>query len=142
MPSLQEFFMYKKIIIALGCTILPLLPILSQAENCPSIDDIKQGIFNDWHPYNSDNGTILTANDLQRFQQDVASFYSIRWISEAPEGESHCYYLDHDGQETIAFFSRTDLLPDFSSGFWYYELREPKCMAGIKQCPFMQKPNG
>jgi hypothetical protein len=110
---------------------------LAIAETCPTIAQIRANNLNGWSAYTNDEGEPLTPTQLQAFEQNVGGFYSIRWLGGAPEGESHCYYVNKQRYWTRAFLSKSGLVPDFSSPNWTYVDDEPRCHASIAGCPFL-----
>lgn len=107
------------------------------AETCPTISSIQQNALNGWSAYTNDEGEPLNQQQLANFEKYVGGFYSIRWLAQAPEGESHCYYVNTSGHWTHAFLSKSGLVPDFSSPNWQYVDSEPRCHASISGCPFL-----
>lgn len=128
----------KKILMS---TLMLLLSTSGIAETCPTITDIHNNVLNGWSGYTNDEGEPLNPEQLANFEKYVGGFYSIRWLEGAPEGESHCYYVNTSGHWTHAFLSKPGLAPDFSSPNWKYVGEEPRCHASIPGCPFVANIN-
>lgn len=122
-------------------TALVFIASIANAETCPAIGEIRNNQLNGWGAYSNDEGEPLTPTQLETFEKNVGGFYSIRWLQGAPEGESHCYYINTQGYWTHAFLSKPGLVPDFTSPNWQYVGNEPRCHASIQGCPFVVKSN-
>ena len=128
--------MLKKIMVIIFCNFISNFCF---AENCPSISEIKANYFHGWSAYWNDEGTPLSESDLQEFRNTAAYFFAIRWLDGAPEGEGHCYYIQQGGVPTIAYLSKPDLVPDFSSSAWKYQGLEPRCHLSVEACALLDK---
>jgi len=128
---MKKKYLYIPLSLFISCAVF--------AETCPTIPDIQTNNLNGWAAYTNDNGEPLNAQQLATFEKNVGGFYSIRWLDGAPEGESHCYYVNTQGYWTHAFLSKPGLVPDYSSPNWKYVDNEPRCHASIEACPFIAK---
>jgi len=119
-----------------------ILSSFAYAETCPTVHEIRSNNFNGWNAYTIDNGTPLSSDELQKFKSRVLQFALAEWMPEAPEGESHCYYLDkhsHDSSLVFAYLAKHDLIAEKST-YWQDKGGETlQCFHGIMDCRFIHK---
>lgn len=84
----------KKYFALLGlCFLLPITFINARAETCPSVSMLNShSNLGQWQPLDADNGTPLTEQRLQDFENDVQAFWQAAYYTDAPEGAAQCYY--------------------------------------------------
>lgn len=113
--------------------------ILFAKETCPTPNQIHSNLLNNWHAYTNDNGTDLTPEELVDFENTIGAFTYAAWLENAPEGESHCYYFNNQGDYAIAFLSKNNLIPDPNSANWTSETGNPTCKSALTRCIFYNK---
>ncbi|MFZ2315231.1 MAG: hypothetical protein WAW86_06200 [Gammaproteobacteria bacterium] len=107
---------------------------------CPSISELRNNQLQGWTAYNSDSGEELPTSLVEQFEKRAAQFLMAEWADEAPEGTSHCYYGDKNGEYMDAFLAKHDYYADTSVPAWKNESGFLRCHADAKQCPFVERP--
>ena len=126
--------MFKKIMLTF---IFLTLTTATLAETCPSISQLKENNFHGWEPYNSDSGEPLFPQQLTDFKKDVRQFLMAEWAEGAPEGESHCYYGDKNGNYMDAFLARHGF-HDAPSANWHNDGGFMRCKGEAGNCVFVE----
>lgn len=129
--------MLKKLTLTLLC----LTSFQASANTtCPSVAELKNHQLNGWTAYNSDSGEELPQNLVIEFEKQTSQFLMAEWAEGAPEGASHCYYGDKQGEYMNAFLAKHDYYPNMQAGNWHNESGFLRCHADAKQCVFVERP--
>lgn len=111
------------------------------AETCPTVDEIKQHRYHDWHAYMLDNGEPVSAKNLLELEQNIQRFDFAVWLQFAPEGEAECYYQGAyigKGQWGV-YFAKQKLRPFLINGVWQNKASGfLQCNAPLEECLFTQ----
>ena len=127
--------MYKKLIIAISFI---LFSQLCFAENCPSIQDIKnQTLAEGWKAYDSEEGTLLSKEVVAKLADHIDQFALAEWVNDGhSNGAVHCYYRDKHGSNLEAYLAKDNFKPDNQKNVWYQVSGFMHCAAGADQCVF------
>jgi beta-xylosidase len=126
----------KKLIIS--CC-LSLITTLCYANTCPSVQSLKSPSLTQWHIYDSDDNTPLTANRLVDFKKNVSQFILAEWVNNNHGGTIHCYYRDKDGSDLNAYVTNQQLASISSNHWWYKVTGATDCTASANKCRFSNK---
>lgn len=109
------------------------------ADTCPTINDLKNNQFHMWNAFHSDSGTALSDAELLKFIRIVSLFKFAELAKGSPEGSSHCYYNDVNGNYTFAYLAKKHLTVDVHSIYWQSENDIFRCYADTSSCVFVPK---
>lgn len=127
--------MLKKIAILFWIFFIP----VCYSEKCPTVAQIKHGLFNEWQPLNLDSAEPLSDDELIDFQHSLRTFAFAGWLEDAPEGSAECFYYGNPPEQDYlgVFLVKSLNAPDLSSGYWKKEMTGFfKCNKSIDECPF------
>lgn len=120
--------------------IVSLASQLSFAETCPSIDAIKKETLTGWKAYDSDDGTLLSAERRAAYIKDIEAFALAEWAGkDRNNGSIRCYYRDHEGSALEAYLAKDNFFPN-KTNYWYQVSGATQCAAGMDKCNFSHHP--
>lgn len=107
------------------------------AEQCPSVNEVKQGPLKDWKAYDSDDDLPVTGIRLSHFRNDITRFALAEWKEDKKIGGSvHCYYRNEAGMGLEIYLAKHHLRPLAHSKSWYQVSGAQQCAAGMQECIF------
>lgn len=81
-------------------TLLAFYPFFQAAANdhtvnCPTVEQIKQGLFFNWLPLYQEGEELASEKDTQQFQTVITDFVEGQWSADYLES-AHCFYKGND----------------------------------------------
>ena len=106
------------------------------ADNCPSIEAIKNNRAKNWVAHDSENNKTLSTLRETKLRNDIQQFAIAEWAKTNNKNSIHCYYKNNDGSTMEAYFSKENTAIIKPSKYWYQVSGMMHCAAGSKNCEF------
>jgi hypothetical protein len=127
--------MLKKIIFILTFLLIQ----ITYADTCPTVAEIKFGIYKGWQPLKLGNCEPLSPSEEAEFKSKVSKFVSANWVEDMPDAPGECFYSGNipDPDYLGTFLAKNTGEPDKNSGNWHEACFDiMQCDASINDCRF------